>query len=262
MEIKILLEKPEIDKRVKVTIEPLAPLSMVSDIPGTYYKTQEVPDKYKLCGLFENILGWHFSKNDRVKIAKKMKDFNLRKLKDKSYSLQQSNSGFQPLLFDFFEVGMVLKNPSVNYNDLWKRSFSRMDADVHPKGTPNLDYNTLIQKKWILEKEEEQKKIKEDIKALKDAGGNKDKEDELTSKLLPSSVSPLLAFFQKHKGTYPMYYTSPTLREYIDYSGGSIQMSITMDERLYDLLSKSLTENSTAYLGNSEGWVELKLEEL
>ena len=261
MNINILLEKPEIGKNAKITIEPLAPLSMVSDLPGTYYKTQEVPDKYKLCGLFENILGWHFSKNDRLKISKKVKDFNQKKLKNKGYISAQANSGFQPLLFDFFEVGMSYKGQGINYNDLWKRSFSRMDADVHPKGTPNLDYNVLKKKGWIKEKEEEQANIKNELKHLKDSG-DQDKIDELKSKLLPGTTSALLAFFQQHKKNYPLYYTSPTLREYIDYAGEPIQLKLKMDIRLFDLLSTSLTENSTAYLGNNEGWVEIKLEEL
>lgn len=226
MEIDFLLEKPEVDKVVKLRIETLAPLSMVSDIPGTYYKAQEVPDKYKLCGLFENIIGWHFSKNDRAKIAKKIKDFHQKKLKNKDYATTQANSGFQPLLFGFFEVGMTYRSQGVNYNDLWKRSFSRMDADVHPKGTPNLDYNILREKPAALKNEK------------------------------------LLDFFKRNKASFPMFYTSPTLREYIDYSGGEIQMKLTMDSRLVNILSDSLIENSTAYLGNNEGWVEIKLEEL
>ncbi|MCO6461678.1 MAG: type I-PGING CRISPR-associated protein Cas5p [Saprospiraceae bacterium] len=261
MDINLLLEKPEIDKNIKVIIGPLAPLSMIADIPGTYYKAQEVPDKYKLCGLFENILGWHFSKNDRAKIAKKIKDLNQKKLKNKDYVPTQANSGFQPLLFDFFEVGMIYRSQGVNYNDLWKRSFSRMDADVHPKGTPNLDYEVLKKKNWIKKKEEEQANIKKELKDLKDSG-DESKVDALKSQLLPGSTSPLLAFFQMHKGNYPLYYTSPTLREYIDYSGGEIQMKLTIDSRLFNILSDSLKENSTAYLGNNEGWVEIKLEEL
>ncbi|HUN02403.1 MAG TPA: type I-PGING CRISPR-associated protein Cas5p [Niabella sp.] len=144
--IELLLQEPQKELKVKLSIVPLAPLSMVSDIPGTYYKTQEVPDKFKLCGLFENILGWHFSKNDREKISKKIKEFNTKKLKNKNYQLSRSNSSFQPLLFDFFEVGLVFRQHAINYNDLWKRAFSRMDADVHPKGTPNLDYETLKKK--------------------------------------------------------------------------------------------------------------------
>lgn len=78
IDLNILFQKPVLDLKVTLEILPLAPLSMVSDIPGTYYKSQEIPDKYKLCGLFENILGWHFGKNDRMAISKKLKNFIIK----------------------------------------------------------------------------------------------------------------------------------------------------------------------------------------
>jgi CRISPR-associated protein Cas5 len=223
--LEIIFQKPSLDKSVKLVIQPLAPLSMVSDIPGTYYKTQEVPDKYKLCGLFENLLGWHFDKNDRAAITKDLKKFNVKTLKNDKYVSKEANSSFQPLLFDFFETGLVLRHQSVQYNDLWKKAFSRMDADTHAKGTPNLDYEVL-KKKHI---------------ALKDV--------------------PIADFFKENKKNYPMYYTSPTLREYIAYSG-VIEIKIDMHVPLFDELQTALLNNSTAYLGNSEGWVEINMIEL
>ncbi|MCO5237390.1 MAG: hypothetical protein M9933_14085 [Chitinophagaceae bacterium] len=59
-----------------------------------------------------------------------------------------------------------------------------------------------------------------------------------------------------------MYYTSPTIREYIDYLGANIQIQLKIDGRLFEKLVLALENCSTAYLGNSEGWVELKLEEI
>jgi len=227
MDIKILSEKPEINKDVKLIIDPLAPLSMVADIPGTYYKAQEVPDKYKLCGLFENILGWHFSKNDRSKILKKVKENYKKKFKKKNYRLKQANSGYTPLLYDFFEMGMVFKNEPINYNDLWKRCFSRTDENkVHPNGTPNLDYRTLRRKYIALRTEK------------------------------------LETFYKININSFPMYYTTPTLREYVDYQYYNIQIALKIDDGLYRMLQEALHECSTAYLGNSESWVEIKIEEL
>lgn len=223
--LDIIFQKPELEKQIKLIILPLAPLSMVSDIPGTYYKTQDIPDKYKLCGLFENILGWHFDKGDRLAIQKKLKEFNKKILKNASYENSEANSGFQPLLFNFFETGMILKHSSQHYNDLWKKAFSRMDADVHAKGTPNLDYDVLKQKP----------------KALK--------------------TEPIADFFKANKKKYPMYYTSPTLREYVVHEG-EIQIKIDIHQPLFIELEKALQHNSTAYLGNSEGWVEIKIEEI
>lgn len=224
LDLNILFQKPELDKMVTLEILPLAPLSMVSDIPGTYYKTQEIPDKYKLCGLFENILGWHFGKNDRIAISKKIKEFHTKKLKNKEFQIKESNSGYKPLLHDFFEIGLIIKSQTSFYNDLWKKSFSRMDADTHAKGTPNIDYYTLRKKHLFLKEEK---------------GG-------------------LPIFFQEHKSKYPMYYTSPTLREYVVHEG-RIQMTLQINKELAELLNAALDNNSTAYLGNSEGWIELNI---
>lgn len=218
IDLNLIFQKPLLDTKAKLTIIPLAPLSMVSDIPGSYYKTNDIPDKYKLCGLFENILGWHFDKNDRLAIHKKMKSE-----RKKDFVSYESNSGFKPLLYNFFEKGMEVKYPSIRYNDLWKRSFSRMDADVHPKGTPNLDYEVL--------------KLKH--KALKETN--------------------IGTFFSEHKKKYPMYYTSPTLREYVAYEG-EIQICLTIHQPLFIEIQNALKNNSTAYLGNSESWVEIKIE--
>lgn len=226
MDISILLSKSEMSKKIKLIIKPLAPLSMISEVPGTYYKTQDTPDKFKLCGLFENILGWHFSKMDRDKIIKQLKANYKKYDKAKEFEIKQSNSSYQPLLFDFFEIAMVYKSESINYNDLWKRSFSRRDEDVHPKGTPNLNYQ----------------KLKEKHIFLKD--------------------SSLKDFYRNNLSYFPMFYTTPTLREYIDYMGNDLKIILKMNNNLFELLSNALLVNSSAYLGNSESWVEINIEEL
>lgn len=64
-------------------IKPLAPLSMATDIPGSYYKTLKSPDKKMLCGLIENILGWHIDLSDRKKVIKELK--SVREKQKKGY---------------------------------------------------------------------------------------------------------------------------------------------------------------------------------
>ena len=73
IDISLLFEEPKFDAIVILTIQPLAPLSMVNNLPGSYYKTESIPTKFMLSGLFENLLGWHFSKEDRMKIFREMK---------------------------------------------------------------------------------------------------------------------------------------------------------------------------------------------
>ncbi len=256
MDLSILKQKPEVSKKVKLIIQPLAPLSMVSDIPGTYYKTQTTPDKFKICGLLENILGWHLSVNDRDKINKELKKM------DKERKVNESNSSYKPLLFDFFDIYLSFSGKTIQYNDLWKKSFRRSDADVHPKGTPNLDYNILKTKKWVKEKELEQEILKEELKNLnKDTEVNKSQIEQLKGKILPSGTTPLLLFFKKNLKAYPTYYSSPTLREFISFEK-DIELGLNIDESLLLQLENVLQYCSTGYLGNSEGWVEIKIERI
>jgi CRISPR-associated protein Cas5 len=45
IDITILKEPPKITEKVILEIEPLAPLSMVSDLPGSFYKALKSPNK-------------------------------------------------------------------------------------------------------------------------------------------------------------------------------------------------------------------------
>ena len=68
IEIDLLFVEPILSKESLMELTPLAPLSMVSSLPGSYYKTEKTPTKLMLAGLFENILGWHFDDNLRKDI--------------------------------------------------------------------------------------------------------------------------------------------------------------------------------------------------
>ena len=78
IDLSILRKLPELKTQAVLAIRPLAPLSMVSELPGSFYKTLKYPSKKMLCGLFENMFGWHFDNslrleifNDMVKVRKK-----------------------------------------------------------------------------------------------------------------------------------------------------------------------------------------------
>lgn len=70
IDLSILRKMPELDKRVVLAVRPLAPLSMVDELPGSFYKTLKHPSKKMICGLFENMLGWHFDKKCGLKYSK------------------------------------------------------------------------------------------------------------------------------------------------------------------------------------------------
>lgn len=237
LDLSILRKIPELNLKVVLEIEPLAPLSMVSELPGSYYKTLKIPDKKMLCGLFENILGWHIDLPDRKSIVKELSRIRKTQAKVKpelSFSDKTKGSTYCPLLMDYFEITLPLI-PELNfYDDLWKKAFRRSDASVHPKGTPNISYNLIPLKRQL--KRSEKSPMQVDDKSLE-------------------------TFFKENTEQFPQYYTSPTAREYI-YTKGMYEISIDIDHHLYIKLKEQLLNENLGYLGNSEGWVNLNFAEL
>lgn len=104
IDLSILRKMPELDKRVVLAVRPLAPLSMVDELPGSFYKTLKHPSKKMICGLFENMLGWHFDKKMRLEIFKDMvkvrKKLNVKLEKEEFVR----GSTYLPLLMDYFDI--------------------------------------------------------------------------------------------------------------------------------------------------------------
>jgi CRISPR-associated protein Cas5 len=233
LDLSILFEKPERDKSVMLTIEPLAPLSIVSTLPGSYYKSLDKPTKANLCGMFENVLGWHIGQKDRSKILKKMKATYKKTYKIKEFDVETSAVGYTSLLGHLFEIELphISPLPTCRYSDLWTQHLFRKDGYSHPKGTANLSYQ-LISSKNNLEK----------------------KDGKISDKVIGE-------FYEENRGAYPMYYSSPRKREFIVLEN-NYMFKLSMSSHLFENLSESINENNIAYLGTNEGWVNLKLEEL
>ncbi|MDR1895763.1 MAG: type I-PGING CRISPR-associated protein Cas5p [Prevotellaceae bacterium] len=233
IDISILWGKPMLNSTVILEIQPLAPLSMVSELPGSYYKTLKMPDKKMLCGLFENILGWHIALMDRKQIFEELKKVR-KKQTAKTFVDSTKGSTYFPLLMEYFEIQECVPKFKrvIFYDDLWKKAFRRSDAVVHPKGTANLSFELISQKRELPRNEKNPKQID-------------DKELE--------------KFFKNNTDKFPQYYTSPTKREYL-YMEGSYSVRITIDMDLYKMLQSRLADENIGYLGNSEGWVDLNFK--
>ena len=152
IDLSILKKIPELNTKVILEIEPLAPLSMVSELPGSYYKTLKVPNKKMLCGLLENLLGWHIDLADRKAIVKELSKLREKQAKkDTSIKFEDKTKGsnYCPLLMDYFEINEVqpMFAKAVFYDDLWNKAFRRSDATgnqpTHAKGTINIDYSLI-----------------------------------------------------------------------------------------------------------------------
>ena len=242
LDISILQKPPQLEGSVVLEIQPLAPLSMVSELPGSYYKTLKMPDKKMLCGLFENILGWHIDLADRKEIAKEVKKLREKWVKQQEkqkntlfeadrtvipYTDYTKGSTYLPLLMDYFEIENlvpIISTKVMFYDDLWKKAYRRADsADVHIGGSSNLSYEALI------------------IHTL----SNDDRKE----------------YFKNHLGLFPLFYSTPTEREYISMDG-KYELNLSIDCELYRLLKEKSITNNIGCLGSSEGWVDLKIKEL
>lgn len=225
IDLSLLNNVPELNSDIVLEIRPLAPLSMVSEFPGSFYKTLQYPSKKMICGLFENMLGWHFSRALREEI---FKDISKSHKKSK-VSIKKDNyiegSTYLPLLMDYFDISNIsIKDfkSSCNYNDLWSRCFRRSDSGKHLNGCRNIDLSLVLEWNAIA------------------------KDDKI---------------FKHNIDKIPCFYTSPTNREYVDIDAIMV-FQLKVDARLLEQLLQICNVYNIGYLGNSEGWVELKLSRI
>lgn len=239
IDISILKKIPELDKEIVLRIEPLAPLSMVSELPGSYYKTIKVPNKKMVCGLLENLMGWHIDLADRKEIVKdvtKIRKKQAKKNPQLEFIDRTKGSTYIPLLMDYFEISKIVPvfSKAEFYDDLWSKAYRRADAIVHPKGTANISYEMIGVKRLLKRSEKNPKQV----------------DDKELEKL-----------FKENTTKFPLYYSTPTKREYISMNG-VYKINAIFDKDLYELLLKKIQTNNLSYLGNSEGWVNITISDL
>ncbi len=231
-DISILFEEPVLDTEVELVIEPLAPFSIVSTLPGSFYKSLDGPTNVNLCGIFENILGWHIGPKERKKILKHVKSVHKKKFKTAEISVVESRVGYQSILGHLFkEILRVVPSIDCRYDDLWKQQLFRSGYS-HPKGTPNLSYQLIALKNRL----------------DKDANGVVTNEE-------------IDRFHKDHKSNFPMYYTAPRKREFIVVDS-VYKIKALMNKGLRNALSLALEDRNISYLGVSEGWADIRLMEI
>lgn len=258
IDVSILKRIPQLDVKAQLLIRPLAPLSMVNEMPGSFYKTLRYPSKKMICGLIENMLGWHFDRKIRNDIFNDWKKVMKKQGKVVNIKDYQQGSTYIPLLIDYFELS---EKPSLvdfkgvcNYTDLWNKCFRRADSSMHLNGCKNLDDSLISERMAIFAKVEALKKEAEKIKKAKDVS-KADKDQK--AKDVENAKKEKEAWFQKHINQIPCFYTTPTNREYIDLDA-IYNIPLTIDSGLGYILEHAC--NGICYLGNSEGWIHVSFK--
>lgn len=240
IDLSILKKLPELQTQAVLTIRPLAPLSMVSELPGSFYKTMKFPSKKMLCGLFENMLGWHFDNKLRLEIFKDM--IKVRKKQKINLKKEQliHGSTYLPLLMDYFDIlgniSLIEFKSMFNYSDLWNRGYRRPESNIHLNGCRNIDVSLVAERYNLFTKWN-------DLTSKKESNSKKDE------------------WVKNNIGKIPYFYTSPTPREYICLDA-VMEIPLMLDVNFAELLLAEAKISNICYLGNSEGWVNIKIKEV
>ena len=118
-----------INSRGMLKIRPLSPLSMVSSIPGSFYRSNSEPTNTMVYGMLENMMGWHYSDQIRISLKKYLqKQFKKEK---RSFSEESAESGYTPLIQNFISIEKLFVRPtSKSFNDLFANSKTSSSPDM------------------------------------------------------------------------------------------------------------------------------------
>ncbi len=233
IDIQVLFEKPEPLQKASLFIEPLAPLSLVTSMPGAYYRSQREPSEFMIYGMLENLLGWHFTDAERNPIIRSLKSYYKKKYK-LELDFAKTPVGYKPLLQHHLKIEQLLLKPIYygSYEDYWTQHL-RDEDERHAKGTRNYDYT-----------------LEESVNNI--YGLSKEQRDGQWR----------ILFNKNRSGKFPIYYQSPTRREFINIKG-DYGYIVILNKSLLDIILKASDSLQTPlYLGTNEGWINLKIEKL
>lgn len=147
MDFSFFLCPPERTVHGTLVVRALAPLSLVSGQPGSYYQTAQAPSDVMLLGMIENALGWHLGPTDRKAVRRALQEqakkvYRKSEWADSPWLTEEppgSESGFVSLLGHHLAFdGLREIPPTLSYDDLWARQAHR--ADDFFGGSRRYDY--------------------------------------------------------------------------------------------------------------------------
>ncbi len=236
--LTLLNETPDFTVSAELVIEPLAPLSIVTRMPGKYYRSDDVPTPAMLYGLLENALGWHISREHRADVLKTL-------AKRFKTAATVSNSGFQPLLQYHVQFDPIISRTTpFRYSDYWAR-LARTKGLESANGSREYSAELIP----LMNEVEFCKTLPKGAEktTLTDGGGVKILNDVRRGDKV--NVSGLHEFL-------PHYYLAPATREYIE-PDANYSVVVRTSRVVASLLERFLNDpTSPLYLGSNDGWVE------
>lgn len=257
IDLQFFLEPPNLTTRAMLTIEALAPLSMVAAQPGKYYRSQPKPTGHMLYGLLENALGWHLHDKERKQAIDSMKKQLKKQFKkdaawnESDWIAEKPNAsevGYMGLLQYHVQFGEVIVQPKLtSFDDLWSQYLhdtgqSFFGGSKHYDASLSDLLNRGKQGDLSFgDRAEFENYTEEQLLDLPDG-----------AKIKYTAIRP----------KYPQYYVSPTVREYV-IPNRPYLIELTTTPVISDLLKAAFDDPAAPlYLGSNDGWVEVNYEEI
>lgn len=271
IDLSFFLEPPILNSVALLTIEALAPISMVSSQPGAYYRSQSHPTDAMIFGMLENALGWHFSEKERSTFIK-----DLRKTASKKYNKQAnwkesdwlsgkssgSASGFVSLLAYHLRVDTQWLPQVMEYDDLWSQHL-REEGARFMGGSKHYDSNLepLINRSKTRDTNQPKDPKTKKHPFFIEFGEKPDMHQKLTLETALNTQTGKV-HYKSVRDAYPQYYVSPKRRGYVVPKAPYLYRVVTTSTLAY--LIETALDNPAAplYLGSNDGWVDVNWEQL
>jgi CRISPR-associated protein Cas5 len=280
IDLSYYLEPPVLTVSGTIEVLPLAPLSMVSAQPGTYFRTELVPPVQMVYGLIENALGWHLPVNkskegiqtgpirsDVLKgLAKRAKKLHGKKQQYKGSDwlsgkpAETSKSKYFSLLQYHLQIDRAeVPTDLMTYDDLW--SMHLRDRGMNFIGGSRIydhrleDLITNLRTSAAKFKAMDNKEAKSRADEKYEVGDRKEFVRIPIEELTTTDERKINAGSLGDR--YPMYYVSPKKRGFV-VTHQPYCMNVQTTKTVSKLLTQKLNEpTAPTYLGTSEGWVAL-----
>lgn len=257
IDLQFFLEPPNLTTRAMLTIEALAPLSMVAAQPGKYYRSQPAPTNYMLYGLLENALGWHLHDKMRKQAMDSLKKQLKKNMKkDEKWNGSEwivdkantSEVGFMSLLQYHVKFSEVSVQPAVtSFDDLWSQH-------LHDTGQSffggSKHYDASLSDLLNRGKQGEV------------SFGDRAEFENYTEEELLNLPGGAKIKYTAIRSKFPQYYVSPTVREYV-IPNRPYLIGLATTPAVSELIKAAFDDPAAPlYLGSNDGWVEVNYEVL
>lgn len=256
IDLSFYLEPPELERRGRLIISSLAPVSMVSQQPGTYFRSELSPTNEMLYGMIENATGWHFDEDHRKKIIK-----GLIKVAKKKYGtdpswkdhpwlkgkLATSGSGYASFLQYHLKFTSVHRDDDpLTWDDLWSM-LNKSDSISFVGGSRNYDFRL---ERLITESRKDSPAV---------TFGDRKGYERFTLSELKKLVEGQI-HVKSLSPNFPQFYSSPRKRGYIEPQVPWVY-EIACTEKVSQIISEAINQpEAPLYVGTNDGWVNAQWE--